>query len=283
MRAKKVNRSVAGNGAVIFIVALFAVFMLVPFYYSVVQALKPMEEIFAFPPKFYVVNPTLDNFVSLYLITAGEVFVPFGRYLINSLFVMAVVITVYILIASMAAYPLAKHRFPGNKGISRLMVWALLFTPQVTSMPVYFLMAKTGMLDTYWALILPPLASTMGVYLMTNFMSQIPNSVIEAARIDGASIFRTYFSIAMPLVRPAWLTLMIFTFQSLWNGAGSQYIFSENLKPLPSFFSQIAAGGLARSGSAAAAGLVVAIPPIITYIIIQSNVLDTMAYSGIKE
>ena len=265
MRAKKVNRSVAGNGAVIFIVALFAVFMLVPFYYSVVQALKPMEEIFAFPPKFYVVNPTRDNFVSLYLITAGEVFVPFGRYLI------------------MAAYPLAKHRFPGNKGISRLMVWALLFTPQVTSMPVYFLMAKTGMLDTYWALILPPLASTMGVYLMTNFMSQIPNSVIEAARIDGASIFRTYFSIAMPLVRPAWLTLMIFTFQSLWNGAGSQYIFSENLKPLPSFFSQIAAGGLARSGSAAAAGLVVAIPPIITYIIIQSNVLDTMAYSGIKE
>lgn len=279
---KRVNRSAAGNGFVFFIIVVFAIFMLIPFYYSIVQALKPMEEIFAFPPKFYVVNPTFDNFVSMYLLT-NDSWVPFGRYVLNSLIVIAVVLTAYIIIASMAAYPLAKYKFPGQKAISKLMVWALLFTPQVTSLPVYFLMAKTGMLDSYWALVLPPLASTMGVYLMSNFMSQIPNSVIEAAKIDGASIFRTYFSIAMPLVRPAWLTLMIFTFQSLWGGQGQQYIFSENLKLLPSFFSQIAAGGLSRTGAAAAAGLVVAIPPIITYIIIQSNVLDTMAYSGIKE
>ncbi len=282
MKTKRVNRSFAGTGVVFFIIAVFAVFMLIPFYYSVVQALKPMEEIFAFPPRFYVVNPTFDNFLSLYLVT-NDTWVPFGRYVFNSLFVIVVVITVYIIIASMAAYPLAKYQFPGHKGLSKLMVWALLFTPQVTSLPTYFLMAATGILDTYWALLLPPLASTMGVYLMSNFMSQIPQSVIEAATIDGASIFRTYFSVVMPLVKPAWLTLMIFTFQSLWNGQGGSYIFSENLKLLPQFLSQIAAGGLSRSGAAAAAALVVAIPPIITYIIIQSNVLDTMAYSGIKE
>lgn len=281
-KRKKVNRSFAGNGLVFFIIVVFALFMLIPFYYSVVQALKPMEEIFAFPPRFYVVNPTFDNFLSLYLLTS-DTWVPFGRYIVNSLLVLVGVIPVYIVIASMAAYPLAKCNFPGKKVFNKLVVWALLFTPEVTRLVSYFFMAEAGILDTYLALMLPPLASTMGVYLMTNFMSQIPQSVIEAAKIDGASIFRTYFSVVMPLVKPAWLTLMIFTFQSLWGGTGADYIFSESLKPLPAFLSSIAAGGLSRSGAAAAAALVMAVLPILTYIIIQSNVLDTMAYSGIKD
>lgn len=277
------NRSAAGT-AVVFLILLFtSLLMMMPFVYSIVQSLKPMEELFAFPPKFFVQNPTTENYQKLFQLTEN-LWVPFSRYVFNSVFVSVAGTALYILVASMAAYSLAFGDFPGAKLFNEIVVQALLFSSSVLAVSQYVILAKGRMLNTYWAVILPALSAPLGLFLMRQFMEQmIPKSMLEAAQIDGAGTFTTFWRVVMPVVKPAWLTLIIFTFQSLWSGAGNKYIYRENLKVLPTVLSQISAGGMARAGVAAAAAVVLMIPPILVFMAAQRNVLETMATSGIKE
>ena len=277
------NRSAAGT-AVVFLILLFtSLLMMMPFVYSIVQSLKPMEELFAFPPKFFVQNPTAENYQKLFQLTEN-LWVPFSRYVFNSVFVSVVGTALYILVASMAAYSLAFGDFPGAKLFNEIVVQALLFSSSVLAVSQYVILAKGRMLNTYWAVILPALSAPLGLFLMRQFMEQmIPKSMLEAAQIDGAGTFTTFWRVVMPVVKPAWLTLIIFTFQSLWSGAGNKYIYREDLKVLPTVLSQISAGGMARAGVAAAAAVVLMIPPILVFMAAQRNVLETMATSGIKE
>jgi putative chitobiose transport system permease protein len=278
----KQSRSRAGNAIIFLMLGIVAVFMGLPFVFSIVQSLKPMEELFLFPPRFFVRNPTLDNFYQLSQLT-GNLWVPIGRYVFNSVFVSVAGTFFHVILSSMAAYPLAKQKFPGSKTMFRIIIWSLLFSYEVTAIPRYVIMAKAGMINTYWPLILPPIAAPLGLFLMRQFMTQVPDSIIESATIDGAGRFRTYWSIVMPTVKPAWLTLVIFSFQSIWNRQGLEFIYNEALKVLPTALNQIAAAGIARTGVGAAASVVLMVPPIVTFIIVQSNVLQTMAHSGIKE
>lgn len=277
------NRSAAGT-AVVFLILLFtSLLMMMPFVYSIVQSLKPMEELFAFPPKFFVQNPTTENYQKLFQLTEN-LWVPFSRYVFNSVFVSVAGTGLYILVASMAAYSLAFGDFPGAKLFNEIVVQALLFSSSVLAVSQYVILAKGRMLNTYWAVILPALSAPLGLFLMRQFMEQmIPKSMLEAAQIDGAGTFTTFWRVVMPVVKPAWLTLIIFTFQSLWSGAGNKYIYREDLKVLPTVLSQISAGGMARAGVAAAAAVVLMIPPILVFMAAQRNVLETMATSGIKE
>lgn len=277
------NRSAAGT-AVVFLILLFtSLLMMMPFVYSIVQSLKPMEELFAFPPKFFVQNPTTENYQKLFQL-AENLWVPFSRYVFNSVFVSVAGTALYILVASMAAYSLAFGDFPGAKLFNEIVVQALLFSSSVLAVSQYVILAKGRMLNTYWAVILPALSAPLGLFLMRQFMEQmIPKSMLEAAQIDGAGTFTTFWRVVMPVVKPAWLTLIIFTFQSLWSGAGNKYIYREDLKVLPTVLSQISAGGMARAGVAAAAAVVLMIPPILVFMAAQRNVLETMATSGIKE
>ena len=280
---KKANRSMAGNTFVMFVLLAFAVMMAFPLVYAIMSALKPYEEIFIFPPKFYVVNPTADNFYDLFAMFAGSQ-VPFLRYVMNSIFVTVTATVLHIFFASMAAYPMAKNQFRGKKMMNSLIMTALLFVPSVTALPRYIIMAGMGLIDSYMSIILPFVGGSMGLFLMQNFMSVIPNSLLEAARIDGASEFRIYYQIVMPNVKPAWLTLLILTFNSAWNSTGGGFIFTEQIKMLPTAISQlIAANSVARMGVSAAASVFLMIPPIALFIISQSNVLQTMAHAGIKE
>ncbi len=280
---KKANRSMTGNAFVMIVLLLFAVMMAFPLVYAILSALKPYEEIFIFPPKFYVVNPTVDNFYDLFAMFAGSQ-VPFLRYVMNSIFVSIVATVLHIFFASMAAYPMAKNQFRGRKMLSSLIMTALLFVPTVTALPRYIIMANLGLIDTYASIICPFIGGSMGLFLMQNFMSVIPNSLLEAARIDGASEFRIYYQIVMPNVKPAWLTLLILTFQGAWNSTGGGYIFTEQIKMLPTAITQlIASNSIARMGVSAAATVFLMIPPIALFIISQSNVLQTMAHAGIKE
>ncbi|MGM0879930.1 MAG: carbohydrate ABC transporter permease [Bacillota bacterium] len=280
---EKLNRSGAGNFLVFAILGITSVFMAFPFIYTISQSLKPLEEQFIFPPTFIVKNPTIENFSLLFQLT-NNLWIPFERYLFNSIFITLLGTVVYVVIASMAAFPLAKAKFPGSKVMFEIIVLALLFSSPVTSVAQYVIIAKTNMINTYWAMLLPSLAAPFGLFLMRQFMVQmIPNAVIEAARIDGASMFKTFWLVIMPMVRPAWLTLIIFTFEGLWNGSGSNFIFSESLKVLPTVLGQIVGAGLARANVGAAAALLLLIPPVITFLFVQSNVLQTMAHSGIKE
>ena len=278
---RHINRSIGGNILVFLFLLVFGIFFVFPIFYAVITAFKPLNEIFIFPPRLFVSRPTLDNFIELDLMTASF-WVPLSRYIFNSLFISVVGTAGHLLLSSMAAYPLAKHPFPGNGWIKQMIVISLLFTPAVTYLPQYVVLAQLHMINTYWALILPAMASSLGLYLMMNFMTTIPTEMIEAARIDGAGEFRIYARIIMPNVKPAWLTLSIFSFQGLWNNAGGVMIYQEELKVLPSIVSAITAGGIARSGVSSAAALLMMIPPILIFTLSQKNVIQTMSTSGLK-
>lgn len=276
------SRSRGGNIAIFLFLVLICAFMILPLLYAVLQSLKPFDELFAYPPRFFVKKPTFDNFRQMFQL-ADNLSVPFSRYLFNSVYIAVVGTFAYVLISSAAAFSLAKGKFIGKFLISQLIVWTLLFRPEVTAIPTYVVISSLGMVDSHWSVILPTLAGTMGVFLMKQFIvTAVPDSTLEAARIDGASEYKIYTSIVMPSIKAAWMTLTIFAFQSFWNSTGSTYIYSENLKQLPAVLSSISSGGIARAGAAAAVSVVLMIPPIIIFIISQSSVIETMTHSGLK-
>lgn len=278
----KLNRSYGGNLIIFIMLVLVGLFMGLPLFYNIVSAFKQPSELFIFPPRFYVSDPTLSNFTQLFQL-ATNLTVPFNRYLFNSIFVSIASTALCVLIGALAAYPFAKKDFPGKKMLWNLIMMTLLFSGGVTSLPSYIVKAKLGLINTYWVLILPSIASTLQMFLMRQFMLQIPDSLLEAARIDGASEFKTFLTIVMPNVKPAWLTVMVLAFTGIWNTGSNGVIFEESLKLLPSALSQISAGGIARTGVTAAATLLLMIPPILAFIVTQSKMLQTMAHSGIKE
>lgn len=280
--SKPVKRSIGGNIALILILLILGAFSALPFVYSILQSLKPLDELFVFPPRFFVVRPTTENY---YMLWTGvqESWVPFTRYLFNSVFVSVVATALHVLLSSMAAFPLAKSEFPGRRAISKVIVLSLLFTGGVTAIPQFVLMARTGFMNSYWSIILPAASGSMGLYLMQQFMTQLPTAMVEAAKVDGAGMFRILWKIVMPSVKPAWLTLIIFTFQGIWNSTGGSFITDEALKTLPTLLSQVTSSGISQVGTASAASVILMIPPILVYILTQSSVIETMAQSGIKE
>lgn len=276
------SRTKAGNVGIFLFLLCIGTFMILPVFYSIIQAFKPIEEYYAFPPRFFVKNPTFENFKMVFEL-AGNLWVPFSRYIFNSVFVSVGGTMIYVMVASMAAYPLAKARFPGKALISILVVFALLFQGDAITLPRYIILAGLGTINTYWAVILPVMAGTMGVFLMQQFLTaSIPDATLEAARIDGASEYSVFFRIVMPSAKPAWLTVIIFTFQALWNSNPQTYIYSENLKLLPSVLSTIASGGITRAGAGSAVSVIMMIPPILIFLYSQSSVMQTMAHSGLK-
>ena len=279
---KRLNRKIGGDIAIFIFLALVGAFMLLPFVYSIVQSIKPMSEIFIFPPRFFVRDPTLENFSSLFQMV-NTAWVPFLRYLFNSLFVSLVATAAHVILASMAAFPLAKFKFPGSNLLFQIIVVSLLFTTEVTALPLYIVMAELHLIDTYMALIFPAIGASLGLFLMKEFMTSIPDSMIEAARVDGAKTFYIFWKIVMPNVKPAWLTCVIFAFQSIWNNDGSQFIYDEAYKTLPTLFRQISEGGIARAGVSAAAAVLLMIPPIVIFVASQGQVMETMAHSGMKD
>ena len=279
---KQLNRSHFGNFLVILMLVLVGIFMGLPLYYNVIQAFKPAEERFIFPPRFYISNPTGANFSQLFQLVS-DLTVPFTRYLFNSVFISIVSTAASVLIGAMAAYPFAKKKFPGRNGMWRLIMLTLLFSGGVTALPAYIIKAKLGLINTYWVLILPTLASTLHMFLLRQFMLQIPDSLLEAAKLDGANDFFIFLNVVMPNVKPAWMTVMVLSFTHIWNTGSAGVIFKEEYKLLPTALSQISAGGIARSGAAAAAAVLLMIPPIVSFVLTQSKMLQTMAHSGIKD
>lgn len=279
---KTLNRSVGGTVAIFLFLALFSVFMILPILYTIVTAFKPMNEIFRYPPQFFVQHPTTDNFIMMFQLTQ-EMWVPFERYLFNSLFVSITGTVAYVFICSMAAYPLAKRKTRVMTFLYQFVVLAILFRPEVTRIPQYIIMSRIGMINTFWALILPILASSFGVFLMRQFMVSIPDSLIEAARIDGASEYRIFFTLIMPMVKPAWLTLVIFTFRDYWSAGDTQYVYNESMKTLTTVLQQISSAGIARAGAGAAVALLLMIPPYAVFMLSQSSVMETMSRTGMKD
>ena len=284
---KKSKRSFWGNVILGLFLLVMAVAFFFPVLYMVSQSLKPMNEMFIFPPKILVQNPTLDNYRDFVNVLANTM-VPVTRSLFNSLFVVVIGSIGHILLASLCAYPLAKYKFPGSKFFNQIIVYSLMFNASVTAIPNFLTIAGMGMLVTQWAIIVPGLASTLGLYLMKNFMEQIPDSLMEAAQIDGAGYARIHFTIVMPVVKPALVTAFIMVFQSFWTNTGANFIYTEAQKGFAYVVGQLASGKVAGVGASfvgisSASSVIMFAVPLVVFLIMQNNVVSTMATSGMKE
>ena len=279
---KKVNRSLPVTILLFLFLVGMAAFMAIPLVFAVNNAFKPLNELFMFPPRFFVRNPTLDNFTDL-LAVMNDSWVPLTRYFFNTVLITLLGTGGHIILASMAAYPLAKYKFPGSKLIFQIVVLALMFSPHVTTIPNYMVMSGLGWINTHLSLIVPAMAFPLGLFLMKQFMEQLPDSMLEEAKIDGASEYRVFWQIVMPNVKPAWLTLLILQFPMLWGSDGGMFVYNEELKTLNYALQQITQAGIARAGVGAAVALILMIVPIILFIVSQTNILETMSSSGMKD
>lgn len=282
-QTKRFTRSKFGN----FICGLFLVFAglftMLPLIYAIVTSFKPIDELLIFPPRFFVHRPTIVNYVALPTLLSS-LQTPLSRYVFNSIFITVVSTVFNILLSSMAAFSLSKGKYRGRNIVFWIIQFSLLFNAYTLAVPQYLIFSKLKIIDTYWVYILPQVAGTLGVFLIKQYMEgYIPDALIEAARIDGAGYVRMFFSIIMPLIKPAWLTVTLFSFQQIWSAIPNGTIFNEKLKTLPQIVTQITAGGSARTGSAMAVTSIMMIPPIIVYLISQSNVVEAMSSAGIKE
>ena len=284
-RTRRSNRSPAGTVVLFLLILISALFMLLPVLYAIGAAFKPLDEIYIFPPRLFAHNPTWENFQEIAAL-ADTFWVPMSRYVFNTILICSVTTFGHLLLSSLAAYPLALHNFPGKRFLNTMVKWSLLFTSAAMLLPQYVVMSKLKIINTYWAIILPAMQSSLGLYLMMNFMTQVPQALLEAARLDGASEWRVWYQIVMPNIKPAWLTVMIFTFQAIWNTTGTtqmtQLIYDEKYKMVSSLLSQIVSGGTARAGVGSAFSLLLMLPPVILFILCQSRIIETMSSSGMK-
>ena len=277
------SRSAGGDFGITIFLIILGVIMFLPLYYVVIQSFKPLDELFYYPPKFYVINPTWDNFTSLFTLMS-ESWVPFSRYIFNTVFITFCGTLGNLVLSSLCAYALSKIPFPGRKFFFQLVEKSLMIGSTVGSIITFIIISWLGLMDNYLAIILPAWSSTLGLYLMKNFMdSNVTTSILESARLDGAGEFRTFWSIAMPMVKPAWLTLIMYSFQGLWNSGASIFIHSEELKTLNYAITQILSAGIVRSGAQAASGVIMMAVPIIVFVVSQSKIIETMGTSGMKD
>lgn len=287
VRIQKIPRRKIKVGHTIFVAGMLALvcFTALPMVAMICRAFMPLDELYLYPPRIIVRKPTLSNFADLLTsLSASEV--PFSRYIFNSLFTTGITVFLSILVCCAGAYGLAKFKPRGSATIFAVITAALMFSSYVTQIPNYLIVTELGLVNSYWALILPKVAVAYNFFLVKQFAEQLPNSILEAARIDGSGEFGTFWKIAMPLLKPAWSTLAVFSFVSNWNDYFSAlvYINKDAMKTLPLALQTLAggAGVVARSGSVGAATLLTTLPTIIVFCIMRGRVMQTMTYSGIK-
>lgn len=262
-----------------------ALFMALPIVYIVNHAFKPLGELFAFPPKFFAVNPTLDNFTKLGQTTQTST-IALSRYIFNSLVVTLAVVTITVTIGSMAGFAISKLQFKGRTLFFEINTLSMMFVPAAVLIPRYLIIDKLHIMDTYFAHILPLLAMPVGMFLLKQFIDDVPYELIEAAVVDGAGMFKVYYKVILPLIKPAIATVCILSFQQVWGNleTSNMFITKESMKTLAFFMSTLvnANNNVAGQGVAAAGGLIMFIPNIILFILLQSKVMNTMSHSGIK-
>ncbi len=257
-----------------------------PIIFIIFHAFKPMEELFAFPPKFITTNPTLDNFRKLFKAsrTAG---IPLSKYVFNSLLITVTVVFSSLIFSTAASYALSKLKFKGRELMMQINQFAIMFVPVAVMIPRYLVVNTLGMTNTYWSQILPLIPLPVALFLVKQFVDQVPQSLIEAAYVDGAKELQIYLKVIIPLIKPAIATAAILVFQQVWTNmeASNYYMNDEGMKSLAFYMNTLSSGTgntVAGQGVAAAASLIMFVPNLILFCILQKNVMNTMAHSGIK-
>jgi ABC-type glycerol-3-phosphate transport system permease component len=286
-RGRHINpqRFERGQIKILVILLPLALFMALPIVFIINHAFKPMEELFAFPPTFFVRNPTLDNFTKLikFSRSAG---IPLTRYLFNSLTVTVLTVGLSLLLTTCAAFAFSKIKFRGRSLMLQINQIAIMFVATAVLIPRYMVISRLGMIDTVLAHVLPLVAMPVALFLVKQFVDQVPDSLIEAAHLDGASDLQVYWHIILPVIKPAVATAMVLVFQQVWTNLETSNYFTndESMKTLTFYMNTLvnASNGVAGQGVAAAASLIMFIPNLILFIICQNAVMNTMATSGIK-
>ena len=274
------NRSKGGDAGITLLLIILGVVMFLPMWYLIITAFKPLGERNITPPLLYVIKPTWQNFIDLFS-NMNSTWVPISRYLFNTIIISVSATFGCLVLGSLTAYALSKIKFPGRVAMFKMIQWSLMISSTITGITNFFIFVWLGWLNTYWISIIPVWASTLGLYLMKQFIdANVSDEMIEAARIDGAGELRIYWQIVMPLVKPAWLTLLVTTFQSVWNAGASGYVWSEQLK---TFNSAIATISTVSVGASSAGSVIMMSVPIIVFVINQSKIVETMGSSGMKD
>ncbi|MEK4877957.1 MULTISPECIES: carbohydrate ABC transporter permease [Paenibacillus] len=265
---------------------VLSIFMVLPIVFIINNSFKPFTELFAYPPRFFVSQPTFENF-RLLLHFSAESGLPLSRYVFNSVLTTTIVILSTLAVSSMAAFGLSKLHFKGKETFNKINTLALMFVPVAVAIPRFLIIEKMGIFNTYFAHIIPMLAMPIGIFLLKQFMDQVPDDLIEASKMDGGGNWRVYWSVMLPMVKPALVTVAILTFQASWGNAESSANFmnDESLRTLPFYLNTLVAQSgniVAGAGLSAVAGLVMFLPNLILFIILQNKVMDSMAHTGIK-
>ncbi len=269
----------------IFLMLPMLIVTILPIVYIISHAFKSLSELYAYPPRIFASRITLDNFRNLILATS-QTGVPFVRYLFNSILSSSLTIVFTILIGSLAAYSFSFLAYRFKKTLFALNQLAIMIVPVAIAVPRFIVMSELGLTNNLLSHIIPLLAMPVGVFLVKQFMDQVPRELYESAKIDGATNWQIYLKIVLPLVKPAIMTIAILAFQASWNNieTSSLYVDDEALKTLPYYFSTLTLGtsAIAAQGMSAVASLIIFVPNIVLFILLQKNVMNTMAYSGIK-
>ncbi|OXM87980.1 carbohydrate ABC transporter permease [Paenibacillus rigui] len=265
---------------------LLSIFMLLPIVYILNHAFKPYQELFVYPPNIFVRHPSVQNFLELLAITKGTA-VPVTRYMFNSIVVTALGVFLITLVSAMCAYPISKHKFPGHKLVFATILLTLVFVPETVLIPRYLVVSKLGIMNTYLGHVLPLVAVPTGVFLMKQFIDQVPDELLDSAKMDGAREFTLFVRIVIPVIMPAIATIAIIAFQGAWTNTETSSLFmqDEEMKTFPFYIDTLTTGmanNVARQGAAAAAAMLLFLPNMITFLMFQSKVIATMAHSGIK-
>lgn len=260
--------------------------MLLPLIFIFNHAFKPYSELFIYPPRIWVREPTIGSFIELFVVTRDSI-IPTSRYIFNSVVITILSTAAVIAASALAAYPLAKHKFPGRDPLFFLIILSLMFVPETMQIPRYVVVSFFGLMDSYTAHILPHVAAPVGVFLMRQFMLQVPNELIEAAKLDGAREFTVFLKVVVPICVPAMATVAILQFQNIWSNTETSILFmtDDSMKTFPFFLQTITqnlSNSVARQGAAAAASMIMFIPTLIMFLVFQRKVIATMAHSGIK-
>lgn len=261
-----------------------AMFMVLPVVMTVNRAFMPLGELFAFPPHIFAKDPTLNNFKALFAVSSTTG-VPLSRYLLNSVIVTLLTVLLNLVITIFGAYAFAKKRFKGKNLLFEINQLALMFVPTAVAISRYLVIVELELTDTWLVHVLPLAAMPVGLFLVKQFMDQIPDALIEAAVIDGANELTIISKIVVPVVRPALATSVVLTFQQVWMAveASNNYITDDSMRTLAYFLNSLSTNNtVAAAGMAAAASVILFVPNLIIFVCMQSQVMNTMSHSGIK-
>lgn len=287
--ARRASRLYAMDGfqkILVVLMIIFSAFMLLPIVYIFNHAFKPYHELFVYPPTIFVREPSLQNVNELLAVTSRAT-VPMVRYLFNSIIISGLAVVLVTAVSALCAYPLSKHKFRGSKFIFGTIITMLMYTPEVVQIPRYLVVSNLGIMNTYFGHLLPMIAMPIGVFLLKQFIDQVPDALLEAARMDGANEFMVFLRIVVPVCMPAVATVSILAFQNSWGNIETSALFmlDDEMKSFAFFLSTLTnnlANNVAMQGAAAFSSLIMFIPNLIIFILLQSKVITTMAHSGIK-